>query len=67
LNVKLCLIFFIRYNQKSIGAWSWCIGANSHCPMSYGSQWNMTALLKAKDLSLYRENQHEYSILPEKS
>jgi hypothetical protein len=56
---------YCGYNQRSIGAWSWCIGASINCPASYGSQWNMKTLLKAKHLSMYIENLFETSILPE--
>jgi hypothetical protein len=53
--------------QRSIGAWSWCIGGNVNCVYSYGSQWPMKELLKANELSLFTEVGGDVSIIPEKS
>lgn len=53
-------------HQRSIGAWSWGIGGNTNCIYSYGSQWSMGYLLKAKHLSLFKEIGGDISILPEK-
>ena len=52
------------YNQRSIGAWSWCIGGNRTMVKSIGSQWNMKQLLKEKKLDTFTEVVGDISIIP---
>jgi len=55
---------YTGYQQKSIGAWSWCIGGNDNFLPSYGSSTAMTELLKHPYLILFKEHGFDTSILP---
>lgn len=55
---------FHGHHQRSMGAWSWCIGGNLNWNPSYGSSYSMSEILKAKHLITFQEHGFEISFLP---
>lgn len=53
------------HHQRSIGAWSWCIGGKLGILTSIGSQWSMKEILNESKITIFHEYGGDISIIPD--